>query len=583
MQLPRILILLLTGLLTACASAAPELEPDPSGLPSLDGLDALRRPSVIESHRISLVQPHSQMLAEPQNEGRTYMPTQTELAWSIFQTADPGGAVDSLIAIGSGNLFIAAADFQNERWVGFSQMEGGLAISELSDFPGLVSPAGFLYFAVVVPALQAGGQQSELDSLTLVYDEDHQGSIYYVSPDSNGGNDNNPGSVTLPWATLQKAADTVQAGDTVIVRPGDYEGFMLSQSGEPGAPVTFSALEGANVIFDNPQTPDGINIENFEATDIHDIVIEGFTVRDCSRSGIRVVGSAAEPAHDIVLRHNTCTSNFRWGIFSGFVDRLEVSYNTCSFSGDEHGIYLSNSGDENIARGNICYGNRGSGIQFNADASQGGDGIMSEALIERNVCFDNGSGGGAALNMDGLQDSVIRNNLLYDNHATGLVMYSGDGLASTGNLVICNTIIQATDGRWCVTINNGSTGNTLRNNIFWSRHSFRGAVDVTPDSQSGFTSDYNLVIGRFTENGGDDILDLAEWRLATGNELHSVLMTDEACFLGPLIDDYHILTGSVATELDTDSLLVPPLDFDGMPRILPQLDGKLDAGCYEAE
>ncbi|MCB1188037.1 right-handed parallel beta-helix repeat-containing protein [bacterium] len=583
MRLIHLPCLLLACLMAACASAAPLLQPVDGELPGINGLDQLRQPSIIESFRLSLVQPHSQFNCEPLDEERRVLkPTQDEHAWCIFQVPAPEGPLDSLIASGSGLFYIAAADFQLGRWRFFSVLSEGEALIDLSDAQGLISPGGFCYCVVLAPALKSGGMQSQLDSLALVYDEEHGGNTFYVAPVSSGGNDNNPGSVTLPWGTLQKAADNVVAGDTVIVRPGNYEGFMLSRSGMPGSPITFSALDGAAVIFDNVETPDGINIENFEAPDIHDIVVEGFTVRDCSRAGIRVVGSAATPAHDIILRHNNCTGNARWGIFSGFTDRLVVEYNTCSFSGDEHGIYLSNSGDENIARGNVCFSNKRGGIQFNADASQGGDGIMSGALIERNVCFDNGSGGGAALNMDGLRDSVIRNNLLYGNHASGITLFSQDGLTSTGNLVVCNTIVQADNGRWCIRIANASTGNTLRNNILWNRDDFRGAISLDADCLAGFSSDYNLAIGRFTPDDDDNVYDLADWFANTGNDQHSIEMTDEAVFLNSLIDDYHILPGSLATELGTDILGFPPLDFDGNMRPQPVFDGLLDAGCYEA-
>ena len=40
-----------------------------------------------------------------------------------------------------------------------------------------------------------------------------------------GGNDSAAGSSAAPWRTLQRAANGVQAGDLVIVRPGTYTGF----------------------------------------------------------------------------------------------------------------------------------------------------------------------------------------------------------------------------------------------------------------------------------------------------------------------------------------------------------------------
>jgi parallel beta-helix repeat protein len=114
-----------------------------------------------------------------------------------------------------------------------------------------------------------------------------------------------------------------------------------------------------------------------------------------------------------------------WGILTGWSDNILIENNNVSRSELEHGIYLGNSADGAIVRNNIVWGNRDSGIQFNADRHLAGDGIMSRNRIEGNVVYGNGVGGGAAINLDGVQDSVIQNNLLYDNHSTGIVLYVG--------------------------------------------------------------------------------------------------------------------------------------------------------------
>src|SRR4030042_2020171 len=45
------------------------------------------------------------------------------------------------------------------------------------------------------------------------------GSTYYVS---TSGSDSNPGTLSQPWKTIQKAANTVTQGDTVNIRGGTY-------------------------------------------------------------------------------------------------------------------------------------------------------------------------------------------------------------------------------------------------------------------------------------------------------------------------------------------------------------------------
>lgn len=85
------------------------------------------------------------------------------------------------------------------------------------------------------------------------------------------GDDSNPGSESLPWRTVQKAANTLQPGDSVIVGPGDYaERVMTATDGAPNASVTFIGLEGATVRGFKIQhlyiTVSGFNITGWSAS-----------------------------------------------------------------------------------------------------------------------------------------------------------------------------------------------------------------------------------------------------------------------------------------------------------------------------
>jgi len=198
-------------------------------------------------------------------------------------------------------------------------------------------------------------------------------------------------------------------------------------------------------------------------------------------------------------------------------------------------------------------------------------------VVENNIIFGNGAGGGSGINMDGVQDSIIRNNLLYENHASGISLYRIDGGApSTGNLVYNNTVVVADDGRWALNIKNASTGNRVRNNIFYNYHSFRGSISVTADSLSGFSSDHNVVMDRFTLDDGNSVLSLAEWQVATGQDQASLLSTPAALFTDPAVD-FHLREGSPA--LDSGEPLTEVMtDLEGTPR---PLGADFDIGAYE--
>ena len=71
---------------------------------------------------------------------------------------------------------------------------------------------------------------------------------YYVAPD---GNDYNPGTEAQPWKTIQKAADTLIAGDTVYIKAGTYnERVIPKNSGSPGNYITYTAYPGDTVTID---------------------------------------------------------------------------------------------------------------------------------------------------------------------------------------------------------------------------------------------------------------------------------------------------------------------------------------------
>src|SRR2546426_1812667 len=263
-----------------------------------------------------------------------------------------------------------------------------------------------------------------------------RGADYWVK---NGGADGQDGlSVATAWATLVHAASAIGPGDTVHVLDGSYQGFYLTTSGAPGTPITFKA-EGsaAQITADNPITADGINLEGASY-----VVIDGFVVNNRTRTGVRAV-----TASFVTVRNCHLGYNGRWGILTGFVDDFLAEGNEAHHSQAEHGIYVSNSCDRPVVRGNVVHDNHANGLHFNGDANTPGgdnDGLIENALVERNIIYGNGAGGGSGINMDGSVGGVIRNNLLYDNHASGISLYRIDASApSTGNLVVNNTVLTA--------------------------------------------------------------------------------------------------------------------------------------------
>jgi hypothetical protein len=407
---------------------------------------------------------------------------------------------------------------------------------------------------------------------------------YFVSP--TGNNANAGTSESLAWKTLQYAAGKVNPGDVVTVLPGQYAGFHLTKDGTANARITFRAKDSAfapnpAVVIDqnNGTTIDRINLEGASY-----VTIEGFTVigsgdpatnRACIRSVL---------AQFVTIRNNRCDLGGRWGIFTGFVDDLLIERNETSRSADEHGIYVSNSGDRPVIRDNASWGNHSNGIHMNGDLSQGGDGVISDAIVERNVIYENGNGnpifgapGGSGINCDGVRDSVIRNNLLYRNHKSGISLYridGGDG--SKNNVVVHNTVWNASDARWCLNIQDGSTGNHVRNNILFNDHPTRGAIDISISSLPGFVSNHNVVKDKFGIDGV--FLTFAQWKAQTGQDGNSTVSTPVVTFANAAANDLDLAATSPARDTGT-TMEAASDDVRGKPR--PYGAG-YDRGAYES-
>ncbi|MBP9773150.1 MAG: fibronectin type III domain-containing protein [Candidatus Peribacteraceae bacterium] len=348
------------------------------------------------------------------------------------------------------------------------------------------------------------------------------GRIFYLSPTGSDANT----CLTLQTACRQMAAllSSLRAGDTVLMADGDYYEFDLNNKhGEAGNPITIKAL--------TPKMPRGSNVvikENAQATrglvNIHQseyIIIDGLTAYDCARA--TCAGFSTRFSRNITILNSIAGRNSKWGFFTSCTPYATLINNEGFRSVAEHGFYISNSADNHLVQGNIAYDNNYIGFHINSDFysscasspyGQVTDGIIKNMLFENNIMYRNGS---AAMDFDGVQDSIIRNNVAYDNKKKGITLFQENGAELPKNIEIYHNTVDNIVGP-PLRLTKASANIKIRNNIFVQRTAGIISTDIWDYVQYGSVvdSDYNIFAG---SRGASE---LNTWRTNTPEEDNSI-------------------------------------------------------------
>jgi parallel beta-helix repeat protein len=406
---------------------------------------------------------------------------------------------------------------------------------------------------------------------------------YYVA---KNGNNANPGTLASPWLTIGKAANTLVAGDTVLIRTGTYnEQVVPARSGSAGAYITYQAYPGETV------TVDGTNTFGYDWDGIFSFVkrsylqIKNFRIVNSRGFGIFLTGSS-----NVIIDGNYTYNTGYSGIWVGdnsntvTVNGNEIVHantkpnqESLSISGS-HYVTISNNivhdglkegidakGSTNVKIfGNLVYDMAGMGIYI--------DSYLNTPLnieIYNNIVRDSKGTGFQSSSRDGIilaaeNGNIIDGVKIYNNTISNIAWngillsyfhYAGTSEPQHKNISIYNNTIHGTSKAGAGTgggINVQGSSNTnviVRNNIV----SEAGSFNIV--TMSGTTISHNLF------NGGTP----AGTNYVAGNPL----------FVNAGVADFHIQSGSPA--INAGYLTgAPTTDISGAAR-----SGNPDIGAYE--
>ncbi len=420
-------------------------------------------------------------------------------------------------------------------------------------------------------------------TISAVFNTPNSGSSGYNCADANVRCVAQTAGASQEYATIQLAAAAARPGDVVLVHAGNYAGFTVSTSGAAAQPILFIATGSDVIIGKGGNTEsDAVHLRN-----VSYISIDGFTIRNDSSSSPRIHrciaargATASQPMRGNVLRNNRCIASDAEGFYLSQFAEGTVEANTISGSGTNgqtrmHGLYLANAGSNGTTiRGNTIFGNgngESNGIHANGDLSVGGSGLIRNMVVDGNIIYGNGQSG---INLDGVQDSLFQNNVVYGNARHAIRAYMIDGAAGAANLHIVNNSLVASGG-WAVKLSEDSGGHVIFNNLLF------GSTGSLCVGSNILASNNNVVGGPFSNDNESSLILIATWRTRTGQDVNTQASTQAAVFNNPTGADYSLAAASPARDKGVTtfaSVAAPAKDIVGAARVQ---GAAIDAGAYE--
>lgn len=332
--------------------------------------------------------------------------------------------------------------------------------------------------------------------------------IYYVA---KTGNDQNPGTSSLPFLTIQKVSNVVSAGDIVYIRAGVYqESVNFAKSGTEKSHIQILAYPSENPIIDgnNYTIPNGEYSPLLTASGNY-IEIRGIEIRYSHGMGL-VLSGKGDLADKIYSHHNMQNGILITGDYST-VQNSTVYSNCMNNSGGTaraNASGLSAARKPNFAsiKNNVVYENWGEGLStFEANGT----------LIEGNVVYDNWA---TNIYISDATNIILQRNFVYQtkdmSHGSQVGILLGDEKYTppSYNIKILNNIAYGCKRNlyWFQGTKGGGMNTVLIANNTFVNSTYFACVQFAQGTHIGVKFQNNVVV----ENG------LLPIHLVSNSELH---------------------------------------------------------------
>ena len=275
-------------------------------------------------------------------------------------------------------------------------------------------------------------------------------------------------------------------------------------------PVTITGTQGVQIV---PASDDGITI-----TDSAYVTVQGLGIYGARRNGVFVTKS-----ENMTIKGCGMLDSGARAVHVTLCDYVTVE--ACEIRGTKGDAAIVFTSTEHPgALDNNITENPSGGIYVIADASVGGDGLVTGANIARNQIVRNTSPDRDAIRLEGVERSTIASNVIDDNRGGGIIALKGSGAkAGTHNKFLSNVVrFTKGNGLYGLRILEGSTRASVSDHVI--------AIDAGPSleideaSAKGFKSSHNFFPSEtgaviFVWNGQK--MDLTSWQAATRQDADS--------------------------------------------------------------